>query len=82
MKELIESANNPQVVEIRGMGLMIGIKVKCSPSLVEKECLKKGLFVLTAGKDVVRLLPPLVISKEELKAGINIILDVLNNINE
>lgn len=82
VKELIESANNPQVVDVRGMGLMIGIKVKCSPALVEKECLKKGLFVLTAGKDVVRLLPPLVISKEELKAGIDIILDVLNNINE
>lgn len=82
VKELVESANNPQVVDVRGMGLMIGIKVKSSPALVQKECMKKGLFVLTAGKDVVRLLPPLVISKEELKSGIDIILDVLNNINK
>ena len=61
---------------------MLGIKVKCSPALVQKECMKKGLFVLTAGKDVVRLLPPLIISKEELKSGIDIILDALNNISE
>ena len=59
---------------------MLGIKVKCSPSLVQKECIKKGLFVLTAGKDVVRLLPPLVISKAELKNGIDILLDVLSEI--
>ena len=82
VKELVESAKNPQVVDVRGMGLMIGIKVKSSPALVQKECMKKGFFVLTAGKDVVRLLPPLVISKEELKSGIDIILDVLNNINK
>ncbi|GEQ16480.1 aspartate aminotransferase family protein [Clostridium butyricum] len=80
VKELIEENNNPQVVDVRGMGLMLGIKVKCSPSLVQKECIKKGLFVLTAGKDVVRLLPPLVISKAELKNGIDILLDVLSEI--
>jgi len=82
VKELLKNANNPQIVDVRGMGLMIGIKVKCSPALIQKECMKKGLFVLTAGKDVVRLLPPLIISKEELKYGIDIILDVLNNTNK
>lgn len=82
VKELVEKAHNPQVVDVRGMGLMLGIKVKCSPALVQKECMKKGLFVLTAGKDVVRLLPPLIISKEDLKSGVDIILDVLKNISE
>lgn len=82
VKELVKNANNPKVVDVRGMGLMLGIKTTCAPSLVQKEALKKGLLVLTAGKDVVRLLPPLVISKEELKAGVDIILDVLSNINE
>ena len=80
VKELIEEANNPQVVDVRGIGLMIGIKVKCDPALVQKEAIKKGLLVLTAGKDVVRLLPPLVITKKELKAGIDIILEILSNI--
>ncbi|EKQ56530.1 MULTISPECIES: aspartate aminotransferase family protein [unclassified Clostridium] len=82
VKELIDEAKNPQVVDVRGIGLMIGIKVKCSPALVQKEAIKKGLLVLTAGKDVVRLLPPLVITKKELKVGIDIILDILSNIEE
>lgn len=80
VKELIEEAKNPQVIDVRGIGLMIGIKVKCDPALVQKEAIKKGLLVLTAGKDVVRLLPPLVITKNELKAGLDIILDILSNI--
>lgn len=80
VKDLVEKSNNPQIVDFRGMGLMIGIKVKCDPKLVQKEAIKKGLLVLTAGKDVVRLLPPLVITKEELKAGIDIILEILSNI--
>lgn len=82
VKEIVEEAKNPQVVDVRGMGLMIGIKVKCDPALVQKEAIKKGLLVLTAGKDVVRLLPPLVITKKELKAGIDIILEILSNIKE
>ena len=82
VKELIEEAKNPQVVDVRGMGLMIGIKVKCDPALVQKEAIKKGLLVLTAGKDVVRLLPPLVITKKELKVGIDIILEILSNIEK
>ncbi len=82
VKELIEEAKNPQVEDVRGIGLMIGIKVKCDPALVQKEAMKKGLLVLTAGKDAVRLLPPLVITKKELKAGIDIILEVLSNIKE
>jgi acetylornithine/N-succinyldiaminopimelate aminotransferase len=80
VKEFIEEAKNPQVVDVRGIGLMIGIKVKCDPALVQKEAIKKGLLVLTAGSDVVRLLPPLVITKEELKAGLDIILEILSNV--
>ena len=45
--------------------------------IVQKEAAKKGVFVLTAGKDVIRLLPPLTISKEELKEGLNVIIDIL-----
>lgn len=82
IRDIIDNAGNPLVVDTRGMGLMIGIKVTVSPAKVQDECLKKGLVVLTAGKDVVRLLPPLVITKEELKAGAEIILDVLNNMAE
>lgn len=79
VKDLILAANNPNVLAVRGMGLMLGVKVECSPKDVQLAALKKGLLVLTAGSDTVRLLPPLVISKDELKNGVDILLDVLSN---
>ena len=39
--------------------------------------LENGLLVLTAGKNVVRLLPPLNISVEDVEAGLNILVKVL-----
>ena len=57
---------------------MIGIEVKnTTPAEVQKAAIDKGILVLTAGKNVVRLLPPLTISKEEIKDGINKLIEVL-----
>lgn len=78
IKSLIEEANLDNVVEVRGLGLMIGIEVKnTTPAEVQKAAINKGLLVLTAGNKVVRLLPPLTISKEEIKDGINKLIEVL-----
>lgn len=71
--KLLESKNLSGIKEIRGNGLMIGIEIEKEASLVQKEALENGLLVLTAGKNVIRLLPPLVINKEEIKSGIDIL---------
>ncbi|MBQ8185686.1 MAG: aminotransferase class III-fold pyridoxal phosphate-dependent enzyme, partial [Clostridia bacterium] len=69
----------PCVKEVRGVGMMIGVAVDTSPKDVLKKAFDAGLLVLTAGKDVVRLLPPLTISYDEIDAGIEILADVLKN---
>lgn len=66
------------VKNIRGLGLMIGIEVSCPPDEIQKKALKKGLLILTAGKNVVRLLPPLTISEIEIKKGLAILLKCLS----
>ena len=59
-----------EVKEVRQMGLMIGIVLKKDNAKdVAKKCLEEGLLVLTA-KDVVRLLPPLNITKEEIDEAV------------
>ena len=66
-----------EVVSVTGLGLMIGIKLKTKKAgEVAKEALNRGLLVLTA-KDKVRLLPPLTISYDELKAGLDILIGIL-----
>lgn len=65
------------VEDISGMGLMLGIKTKKDAKAILKECLNKGVLVLTA-KDKVRLLPALNIPMAELKKGIEILKEVIS----
>lgn len=62
----------PGVKAITGLGLMIGIAVDKPSGEIAAACLQDGLMVLTAHEKV-RLLPPLNISFEELKQGLDIL---------
>lgn len=62
---------------ISGMGFMLGIKTKKDAKAILKECLNRGVLVLTA-KDKVRLLPALNIPMAELKKGIEILKEVIS----
>jgi len=75
----IKSWNCDVVREVRGKGLMIGVQIKPQkkPSEIQAECLKNGLCVCTAGADVVRFLPPLTISDEEIEEGLAIFKSVI-----
>lgn len=77
VRSTIASWNLPCITEIRGMGLMIGAEVTVSHKEVVKKCLENGLMMLTAGKNVLRMLPPLTISYEELDAGLAVLREVL-----
>lgn len=65
------------VENISGMGLMLGILTNKDAGEIAKECLEKGLLVLTAHKNKVRLLPALNISFAELNEGLNILKEVI-----
>jgi acetylornithine/N-succinyldiaminopimelate aminotransferase len=58
---------NPDVLEeVRGSGLLAGIKVKPPTAEVVAACLAEGLLTVGAGENVVRLLPPLNVSEAEI----------------
>ena len=77
IKEAILNKNLKIVKDVRGLGLMLGIEIDGDSSIVQEKALENGLLVLTAGKNVVRLLPPLNISVEDVKAGLKILVKVL-----
>lgn len=71
------------VKEARGKGLMIGIQiVGISSKQAASDLIGRGLIVLTAGDDVLRLLPPLTISEEEIDTGLEILYSYLSTIND
>lgn len=77
IKEKISAANLDKVIDIRGLGLMIGIEIKGNSSEFQKKAMKNGLLVLTAGPHVIRLLPPLIINKQDILKGIDILIKIL-----
>ena len=58
------------IEEVRGEGLLIGLKLKSPPANFAEEALKQKLLVIPAGDNVVRVLPPLVVTDEELAEGV------------
>ena len=66
--------------EIKGMGLLIGISLKTKAKEFSKLCFDSGLLVVTAGDNVIRLLPPLNVSREELDEALAILQVVISEI--
>ncbi|MDR0922546.1 MAG: acetylornithine transaminase [Lactobacillales bacterium] len=82
---LYKGLRNSQLVqEVRGMGLMVGI-VLADETLLGKaisDLQEKGLLTLKAGKNVLRLLPPLTITKQEIEQAVSLIIEELTILEE
>ncbi len=69
MRRLAKAAERlDRIVEVRGLGLMIGVELKDAAAPVVQAMRARGFLIGTAGPNVVRLLPPLVIEEEDLNA--------------
>lgn len=71
------AARCPRVREVRGRGLLWGLELGEPAAPVVAAARERGLLVLTAGPQVIRLIPPLVITLEELERGVGILEAVL-----
>ncbi|HEX8362257.1 MAG TPA: acetylornithine/succinylornithine family transaminase [Longimicrobium sp.] len=69
--------SNRRVRDVRGAGMIWGVEVEGSAAGVVARALEAGLLLCTAGPDVVRILPPLVVSDDELRRGIDLLDEVL-----
>lgn len=68
------------VTDIRGLGLMLGMEVDISPKQIVNAAYKEGLLILSAGANVIRFVPPLVIDKMAADEGFKILDKVMKNI--
>jgi acetylornithine/LysW-gamma-L-lysine aminotransferase len=65
------------VKEVRGLGLMLGMELRYDVYNVILKTARRGVLVLDAGRTVVRLLPPLVINKQQIDRAITVLDQVL-----
>ncbi|GAB4334103.1 MAG: acetylornithine transaminase [Candidatus Abyssubacteria bacterium] len=61
------------IKEVRGLGLLIGVQLDHPAKQLVDECLTRGLIVGTAGEKVLRLLPPLIATQQEVHEALSII---------
>ncbi len=73
----LRSLKSPKIREVRGLGLMIGIELKEKAGPFVQQIIERGVIVLLAGATVIRLLPPLVIRKEEIDQVLTVLKEVL-----
>ena len=74
--------DHPNISAVRGLGMMIGIETSASLSRLVEDARQKGLIILTAGENVIRLLPPLTISRREIQQGIAALKEVFSEVDE
>lgn len=73
-------ATLPKVKSVSGLGLMLGVEFEegILASEVVAKCIEKGVLFLTA-KSKLRLLPPLIISDEQIESGLSVLKEILES---
>jgi acetylornithine/LysW-gamma-L-lysine aminotransferase len=78
-KEQLETmvSKHKIVKEVRGLGLMLGIELRYDVYGVIIKALNKGVLVIDAGRTVIRILPPLIINKEQIDRAVKVLDEAL-----
>jgi len=66
----LKDSHGSVIEEVRGEGLMIGLKLKVPPANFADAALAQKLLLIPAGDNVVRLVPPLIVTEEEIAEGV------------
>lgn len=79
--EMFRAVDSSHVKDVRGVGLMIGVELVDGliADRVQQRCFDNGVLILICGAEhnVIRLVPPLTISNEELEQGINAVIEAI-----
>ena len=67
-----------KVKEVRGLGLMQGMELTIPAGDVVAKALQAGVVLISAGTNIIRFVPPLIVEKEHIDKMINVLDDVLS----
>lgn len=80
---LEDLSNNWNAIrDVRGRGLMVGIELAFDGGDVVKEMLKRGVLSNCASGNVIRLVPPLIITKEELDTVVDVLVESIKEVEK
>lgn len=73
----LKAIPSPLVREVRGLGLMVGVELKGKSASYLAQLAGRGVLALAAGATVMRFLPPLVISAQDIETVVERVAEVL-----
>ncbi|MDZ7372853.1 MAG: aspartate aminotransferase family protein [candidate division KSB1 bacterium] len=77
---LVELARSrPEAKEVRGLGLMLGLELRVEVKPLVAKCRERGLLLCSAGERVLRFLPPLTVTEQEIAHALEIVGSCLRN---
>ncbi len=76
--ETLKEQNNAIIKDIRGMGLMLGMELNIPANQVVTKALKNNLILISAGSNIIRFVPPLIIEKEHIDEMYEILKRILH----
>ncbi len=74
----LRAIQSPLIREVRGRGLMLGIELSTKVQPYLEQLCERGILALPAGPRVLRLLPPLVITREQLTRALDVVEEILS----
>ena len=76
---IIQEQNQKVIKEVRGTGLLLGLQIKVNQAKFIEKLMKEKLLTVRAAENVVRILPPLNVTKKEIDQAVTIISKVCNS---
>ncbi|MGA1872587.1 MAG: aspartate aminotransferase family protein [Thermoplasmatota archaeon] len=74
----LRKIDSPQIREVRGLGLMVGVELKTRTVPYLTALLERGIAAIPTGTTVIRFLPPLVVNEEEIDRTVRIFSEVMD----
>ena len=73
LRHRLQGLELEQITEVRGQGLLVGVLLNQPAAPVMAAARAKGVLILTAGENIIRLAPPLIVNKDEIDTAVTII---------
>lgn len=77
LQDMLTELNSPHIKEVRGAGLIVGAQLSVDVNTVVSKGYEAGLLTVSAGTDVLRFVPPLIITEAEIESAVKIVGDIL-----
>jgi len=73
LRERLRALASPLVVEVRGEGLLVGVELKTAVAPILAAARQRGLLVINAGDNTLRIAPPLIVTRDHIDAAVAIL---------